>query len=149
MSSPREPVDPDLSGAPSQRAVLAAVAVGGVVGAELRYALGRLFPTGAASVPWATLAVNVSGALLIGVLLVLVTEVGPRRRPPHPLLRPLLGTGLLGGYTTFSTFAVDVVRLLDDGHAAAALTDLLLTPVAAVLAVAAGTALARRLAVAR
>jgi len=87
--------------------VLTVVASGGVLGALCRYGLGVAFPAGPGGFPWATFAVNVSGCLLIGVLVVLVTEAGPA----HPLLRPFFGTGVLGGYTTFSTAMVDTVRL--------------------------------------
>jgi CrcB protein len=85
----------------SNAPVVAAVSAGGVVGALARYGLGVLFPS-----PWTTFAINVSGCLLIGVLMVLIDELWP----PHRLLRPFLGTGVLGGYTTFSTYAVDVTR---------------------------------------
>ncbi|MEY7979197.1 CrcB family protein, partial [Streptomyces pilosus] len=62
---------------------------------------------------------------------VIVTEV----RTAHPLVRPFLGTGVLGGFTTFSTYAVDVRDLLDGGHAAAGVVCLVVTPVAALTAV--------------
>jgi CrcB protein len=90
-----------------QGPVLAVVAAGGVLGALCRYGLGVAFPAAPGRFPWATFGVNISGCLLIGVLVVLVTEAGPA----HPLLRPFAGTGILGGYTTFSTAMVDTVRL--------------------------------------
>lgn len=121
--------------------VLAAVSVGGVLGAEARYALGRALPTGA-GVPWTTLAINVAGSLLIGVLIVVVTEL----RPAHRLARPLLGVGVLGGFTTFSAYAVDIVRLSAAGSPGAAAVTLVLTPVAAVAAAWCGAASTRRLA---
>ena len=64
--------------------------------------------------PWPTFLVNVSGALLIGVLMVVVTDVVTGR----PLLRPFLGVGLLGGFTTFSTYALEARDLLALGGAA-------------------------------
>ena len=83
--------------------MLAAVAVGGSAGSAARYEVALLLPHDAGTgVPWATLAVNAVGCLLIGVLIVLVEG-------RHPLLRPLLGVGVLGGFTTFSTYAVDAV----------------------------------------
>ena len=97
--------------------VLLAVAVGGVIGAEARYGLGRALPTAAGDFPWITLLINVAGCLLIGMLMVLALDV----LPTHRLLRPFLGTGVLGGFTTFSTFEVDVVRLVDDHHAVTAI----------------------------
>jgi fluoride exporter len=120
--------------------VLGAVAAGGVLGAEARAGLAALLPTAAEGFPWATLLVNVTGCLLIGVLLVLVTEAGRG----HPLARPFLGVGVLGGYTTFSGYAVDAQRLLAGGHAGTALAALAATPVLALLAVSGAAALTRR-----
>jgi CrcB protein len=81
----------------------------------------------------------VTGCLLIGVLMVLITDVWSA----HRLLRPFLGTGVLGGYTTFSTYTVDAQRLMAAGHARTALAYLAATLVAALLAVYAGSALTR------
>lgn len=134
-AGPREP-DP-----PGRAAVLGAVALGGVVGAEARWGLGLAWPHGPAGFPVSTLVINVSGCLLMGVLMVLITE----RLRPHPLVRPLLGVGVLGGYTTFSTYAVEAVQAVDAGRAWTALGYVVATPVLAVLAVAAGAAAARTL----
>jgi CrcB protein len=75
--------------------------------------------------------VNIAGCALIGVLMAAVTELPAT----HRLVRPFLGTGVLGGFTTFSTYAVDVQKLLDGGRVATALAHLAVTPVAALLAV--------------
>lgn len=115
---------------PAPWPVLAAVSAGGVIGALARYGLGVAFPPAPAGFPWATFGVNVSGCLLIGVLMVLVTDVWPARR----LLRPFLGTGLLGGYTTFSTYVVEITHLLDAGAARTALAYLAGTLLAALAA---------------
>ncbi|ANY06324.1 fluoride efflux transporter FluC [Pseudonocardia sp. HH130630-07] len=128
-------------GSPYRPSVLAAVAVGGVLGAEARFGLGMLFPSPPGAWPWTTFWINVSGCVLIGVLLTLLAVA----RPPHPLLRPLLGVGVLGGYTTFSAWAVDSVGLAVAGRSGTALLHVLVTPVAAVLACAAGVAATRRL----
>jgi CrcB protein len=80
------------------------IAVGGGIGSVLRYGLARAVPSAPGDFPVATLITNLLGSLLLGALVVAVTEVWR----PHRLLRPALGTGLLGGFTTFSTFAVDV-----------------------------------------
>lgn len=85
-------------------AVLGAVVLGGAAGSLLRYAVSNGVHPSADGFPWGTLIINLSGSFLLGALLVAVTEVWR----PHHLLRPLLGTGLLGGYTTFSTFALEV-----------------------------------------
>jgi CrcB protein len=120
--------------------VLGAVAVGGVVGSEARYGLTLAFPDPTSGVPWTTLAVNVLGCLAIGVLMVAVRRWGGRR----PLLRPFAGVGVLGGFTTFSAYAVGVERLLAAGHALPAVAYLVLTPVAAVAAASAGQRLGER-----
>ena len=86
-------------------------AVGGVVGALARWGVATALPASPGGLPWATLLVNVTGCLLIGALLAVL----PARFPDNPWLRPLLAVGVLGGYTTFSTFAVDVVRLGEAG----------------------------------
>jgi fluoride exporter len=119
--------------------VVAAISAGGVVGSLTRYGLGQAFPHGSTAFPWVTFGINVSGCLLIGVLMVLVNEVWPTRR----LLRPLLGTGLLGGYTTFSAYAVDTQHLLAAGAPRTALAYLAGTLLAALVAVYAGLTAAR------
>jgi CrcB protein len=119
--------------------VLAVVALGGVIGAEARYGTGRAWPTPAGTFPWTTLVINVLGCLVIGAFLVAVTE----GRPAHRLVRPFFGTGVLGGFTTFSTYCVDAQRLIDGGHADTALGYLAATLLAALLAVTAGARAAR------
>lgn len=140
-----EPIDPDVSASDLDRSrsrggsrwrggegpVLLVVATGGALGALARYAAGRCWPTAAGTFPWTTFAVNVVGCFLIGVLLVLVSEVFS----PHRLIRPLLGTGVLGGFTTFSTYAVDAQRLIEDRHPGTALAYLAATVTAALVAV--------------
>jgi CrcB protein len=81
----------------------------------------------------------VSGCFLIGILTVLVTEVGTA----HHLVRPFLGVGVLGGYTTFSTYAGDVQQLVTAGAARTGLLYLAGTLVAALAAVSAGLTLTR------
>jgi len=122
-----------------QAPALAAVSVGGAVGALARYGLGLVFPHDVGTLPWATFAINVSGCLLIGALVVLVT----RWRAAHPLARPLLGTGVLGGYTTFSTYSVDAHQMLAAGRIGAAAAYVTGTLVAAVAATWLGMGLAR------
>ncbi len=117
-------------------AVLAAVSAGGAVGAAARYGVSEAIPGGA--VPWATLVANLTGCLLMGVLLEAL-----ERRPAHPLLRPFLGTGVLGGYTTFSTYAVGVHALLEAGRTGLALGYLVGTALGAVVAVQVGAVLVR------
>lgn len=114
--------------------VLAVIALGGATGAAVRYAAGQAWPSTPGEVPWATFAVNVIGAFLLGLLMVYVTDVWPPRR----YVRPFLGVGVLGGFTTFSTYALDIRALLADGRVGAGVVYLLGTLVLALGAVPAG-----------
>jgi CrcB protein len=127
-------------GTRGQLPVVAAVAAGGALGAAARYAAVLTWPTPPGAFPWTVLAVNASGCAAIGVLMVLVTETGA---PPHRLLRPFLGTGVLGGFTTFSTYALDTQRLLSAGDAARGILYLGSTAIVALTAVWAATTAAR------
>ncbi len=112
--------DPDLPSRgepPLAPRLVAAVAVGGAVGALARYGVGVALPTATGTFPMATLLINITGCLLLGMLVGALT----RRPGRSPLWRPLLGTGVLGGYTTFSTFAVEADRLVSTDHAGLAL----------------------------
>ncbi|KUL73711.1 MULTISPECIES: fluoride efflux transporter CrcB [unclassified Streptomyces] len=115
----------------AQVPVVAVVALGGALGATARYAASLAWPAGPGAFPWATFWVNVTGCAVIGVFMVLITE----RWPGHRLLRPFFGTGVLGGFTTFSTYAVDIRTLVDDGHPRTALAYLAATLAAALTAV--------------
>ncbi|MET8990498.1 CrcB family protein [Nonomuraea wenchangensis] len=140
------PIDPDVDlHVPAQRAelhwpVLAAIAAGGALGALARHGLQSALPAPPDGFPWATFWVNVSGCLLIGVLMVVITEV----RPAHRLVRPFLGVGVLGGYTTFSTYVADVRRVVEAGAPVVGLAYLAATMAVALAAVAAGMWLTRR-----
>jgi CrcB protein len=114
--------------------VVGVVSAGGVLGALARYSLDQAFPHRPDEFAWATFGINVTGCLLIGVLMVLIAQVWPTRR----LLRPFLGTGLLGGYTTFSTYVVDIQHMVAADAARTALVYLAGTLVAAIAAVYAG-----------
>ena len=94
----------------------------------------------AAPRPWATLTVNLVGCLAIGVLLAVLLD----RFPAHPWLRPLLATGVLGGFTTFSAFAVDAVQLVDAGRWPVAVGYVLVSVVGGLAAVVLGLLLGRR-----
>jgi len=123
-----------------ERTIVGTVAVGGALGAAARYGLVTAIPPDAGRVPWAVLLVNVSGCLLIGVLMAAVT--GPR--PPHPLARPFLGIGVLGGYTTFSAYALDARSLAAGGHGGTALAYVLATALLALPAVRVGAVATER-----
>ncbi|WP_084010862.1 fluoride efflux transporter CrcB [Pseudofrankia sp. DC12] len=125
--------------------LLAVIAAGGAIGACVRYGASLAWPTTAGGFPWATLVVNTVGCAAIGLLMVVIAEV----RVVHPLVRPFLGTGVLGGFTTFSTYAVDAERLLDGGRPGLAVGYLALTVVLALGAVWLSAVATRRLIVRR
>jgi fluoride exporter len=90
-----------------------AVAIGAAVGGVLRYVVGQLFlQRFGPGFPYGTLFINVSGSLCIGIVAELAVT---RALGMTPLLRVLLATGVLGGYTTFSTFSFDAITLLGEG----------------------------------
>jgi CrcB protein len=104
--------DPDLPPVPVPLVpALLVVAAGGAVGSAARYAVSVALPHGRSDLPLGTLLVNVVGCLLLGVLV----GAWPRAR----WARPFLGTGVLGGFTTFSALALETDRLLDRSPAVA------------------------------
>lgn len=88
---------------------LAAVFVGGALGGLLRAGLGQAYHPGADSWPWPTFAANVVGAFLLGYFATRLQE----RLPLSAYRRPLLGTGLCGGLTTFSTMQMELLTMID------------------------------------
>ena len=146
--SVRMPMDSDVDlHVPEQRrelprapwATIAAIAAGGALGALARYGLEQAWPTPAGHFPWAVFVINVSGCFLMGILMVVITEI----RHVHPLVRPFLGVGILGGYTTFSTYSGDIQELVAAGDARTALVYLAATVLAALAAVSAAIVLTR------
>lgn len=95
------------------------VGLGGFLGAAARYQCGVWMTSAVRSqrLPWGTLAVNLTGCLLIGLL----AGLAEKRAWPGDTMRLFLVTGILGGYTTFSAFGLETVNLLRNGHAPAAL----------------------------
>jgi CrcB protein len=93
----------------------AVVAVGGSVGAVARYLVETALPAGKESWPLTTFIINMKGALIIGVLVGLLVRMQERGRTSPPWLRPLLVTGFLGGYTTFSSYMVETYGRLAIG----------------------------------
>ncbi|MGR3465941.1 fluoride efflux transporter FluC [Limimaricola sp.] len=112
---------------------LALVAMGGATGASLRFLVGQ-----AVAFPLGTLAVNVAGSLAIGALWVLLEGRATQ-------LAPLLVTGLLGGFTTFSAFSLDALRLVETGRGAAALAYVSGSVILSIVACALGLWIARSL----
>lgn len=112
----------------------AAVAAGGLVGTELRYGFSVLFPEQADSVPWTTLAINVTGSFVLGML----TTVWIAR--PHTAfwVRAGIGPGLLGSFTTFSALVASVDQLARGGFHAAWISYLVLSVLLGLAAAALG-----------
>lgn len=139
--SARLPVDPDVDATAYDRAhharVISLVFVGGCAGGLVRYVVGQHWSHPAGGFPWATFVVNVVGALVLGVVVELATEVlddaGGSR-----YLRPLMGAGFCGALTTFSAIVVDVDRLAAHGHVGVAVGYLVFTVAAGLVAGAAG-----------
>ncbi len=115
-------------------------ALGGALGALARWGVAEALPRTDGGWPWATLLVNLTGCLLVGVL----TGVLANRSPEPAWARPFLAVGVLGGFTTFSAFAVEVVGLGDAGVLVPAAGYVLASVVGGVLAVAAGIRAVRR-----
>lgn len=119
---------------------LAAIFAGGALGALARAALGTLAVPDPARWPWPTFTVNIVGAFLVGYFTTRLLE----RLPLSSYRRPLLGTGLCGGLTTFSTMQVETVKMLEHGHWALATTYTVVSIVLGLLAVHLATVLVRR-----
>ncbi len=118
------------------------VAIGGAIGAACRYQLGRAIThvTGAgANFPWATLAANVLGCLAMGALFGWLARDGGAGET----LRLLLGVGLLGGFTTFSAFSLEMLQLIQRGSAGLAITYAGISVIAGLAALYAGLLIMR------
>jgi CrcB protein len=120
---------------------LVAIFLGGALGTLARYELGAHHGAGSGSFPWVTLLVNLTGSLAIGFLVPLTEHVAHR----VPLLRPALMIGFLGGWTTYSTLAVDGVLLAKGGDGATLLAYLVATVVGGLTLVVVGHAAGQRL----
>jgi len=118
--------------------ILAAVALGGTIGSLARYGITVAWPS-----PYAIGFINVVGCAAIGALLQTLADL-PSSHRAHRLARPFVGTGILGGFTTFSTYAVQNITWIRDGQPLTAASYLIGTLVLALAATAAGAALARR-----
>ena len=116
------------------------IALGGVIGSLARYAVAGALPHAAGAFPWATLVVNVTGAFGMGLLVAYLVD----RPGVHRLARPFVGVGILGGWTTFSALAVDVLQLGVLDEVQMALAYVAATFLVGTLAVPAGSALGQR-----
>lgn len=122
-----------------QASLILVVGVGGALGALGRYAISLALPAPSGQIPWDVFLINASGALALGFVLILLAEQFPRSR----MARPLIGTGLIGAYTTFSTWMVGAVSLVRGGAVGTALAYVVLSLVAGLVAVVIGMAAAR------
>lgn len=115
------------------------VMAGGAIGAALRYLVsGALMRALGPGWPWGTLAVNLAGGLAMGVLAGVLLRVGASEA-----WRLLLGVGVLGGFTTFSAFSLDLWNMIARGQASAAIGYALLSVIGSVAALGLGLAVAR------
>ena len=119
--------------------LLVVIAVGGALGSVARWAVAVAVPHAEGRFAWGTWVVNVSGALLLGVLMAFMVDRLARSR----YLRPLLGVGFLGGYTTFSTYMLDTRSMLAAGRPEVALAYVGSTLAVGLLAVWVGLILGR------
>lgn len=119
---------------------LAAVFVGGAIGTIARAVLSRVIAAPTDQWPWPTFIVNIVGAFLVGYFTTRLLE----RLPVSSYLRPLLGTGVCGGLTTFSTMQVETVRMVQHGAYGLAAAYTVVSIVAGMVAVYLATVLVRR-----
>ena len=85
---------------------------GGAIGAVLRYGLSRALPVGAAGWPWPTFAANIFGGLCMGILAIWLLRGDSAAEP----LRLFIGVGVLGGFTTFSAFSLEIAQMVQRGQ---------------------------------
>ena len=119
---------------------LASIFAGGIAGALVRAGLSELAPTAPGAWPWTTLSVNVAGAFALGYFATRLQE----RLPLSAYRRPLLGTGLCGALTTFSTVQVELIDMLDAHRYGLAATYIVTSVVLGYAAMMLGTAYVRR-----
>lgn len=145
----RLPLDPDVTAEPfpaplrdlvrRHAGLLPVIALGGALGSLARWGLAEALPHRPSEVAWGTVIANVAGSLLLGLLMAFVLDVWSERR----YVRPFLGVGVLGGFTTFSTYELDTRGLLASHHPWLALAYLGGSVLLALVAVAAGAVAGR------
>ena len=118
------------------------VMAGGAVGAALRFQLARALPLSSGGWPWPTFVANLLGGLAMGLLAAWLWQKGDVGEP----WRLLIGVGLLGGFTTFSAFSLEMAQMIERGQASLAFGYAVVSVLAALAALFAGLALGRVLA---
>lgn len=111
-----------------------AIALGGALGALMRYWVSGVLNNAEHRMPWGTLTCNVVGSFLMGVCFVLILE----KSRLDPEMRPLLMVGFMGAFTTFSTFSMETVAMLQEGHVMSAAIYILLSVLLCITALSAG-----------
>jgi fluoride exporter len=119
--------------------VIVAVFIGGCLGGSARYAITTTWPANAARFPWATFYLNVAGALILGLVIAAASVLSSR------FVRPLLGTGFCGAFTTFSAVVVTTDQLFVHRHQGVAVVYLAASALAGLAAAALGLVLGRAL----
>jgi fluoride exporter len=119
--------------------IYAAIFVGGFIGGALRYLLDKSFPAPSGTFPWTIFLVNVGGSFGLTLLLVLIIDVWQ----PGPFVRPLLATGLIGAFTTFSTYVLAADQLWARGNEGTAVTYVVGSIVAGLAAASVGLVIGR------
>jgi CrcB protein len=150
---PRVPLDPDIDfgetegprtartyDGPPPIMIAVTLALGGGLGAMSRYGIERALPTPTGHFPWSTFLINVSGSAALGFVLIVLIE----RFPDRHLARPLIGSGFIGAYTTFSTFIVEALLEIRDHRLGTAVVYLVSSVSVGLLAVVIGMHGARR-----
>jgi CrcB protein len=127
---------------PVHPAWLLAIFAGGAIGTALRAIISALYPHTPAQFPWATFAINTAGSLILGALLEYLSVSGPDQGWRR-FVRLGVGTGVLGGFTTYSSFAVEAISAVADGAARIGVVYALASPVVGVAAALAGLTVAR------
>jgi fluoride exporter len=120
-------------------APLAAVACGGAIGTTLRHVFSATFPADPGAFAWATFTENVVGSFLLGYAIVAILE----RMPPTRHLQPFLCTGVLGSFTTFSNYSVEIVSMLENGRPGIGIVYALASIVVSLLAAITGMTVSR------
>lgn len=122
------------------RQELAAIYAGGAIGAIARVWLSQRYVQGDTSWPWTIFLVNITGSFLLGYFATRLQE----RLPQSTYRRPLLGTGFCGAYTTFSTMEVEILKMIEAGHYALAISYAIISVLAGFAAIWLASTLVRR-----